>query len=422
MRPVVVPATAREGRANEPAALAGLAGRGFGETVRRVEEMHSAIAARSFGARGDSAGPVRTIHDGIAAASYGSVRAVGGALGVIGELALRARPPADAGEKLSRSPRGSLALAALNGFLGDRLERERSELRFETELREGGSVVPADRASLAVAYPRASPRLVVFLHGLCETELAWRFGAQRLWGDPESTYGSRLQRELDVTPLYVRYNTGLHVSENGARLARLLDDVVSSWPRDASELALVGHSMGGLVARSACHFGERDGHEWVRATRRVVYLGTPHLGAPLEKVTHLAAAGLQALPETRPVATVLNARSAGIKDLRHGSLLDDDWADCDPDALLGDTCAEVPLLETADHHWVCATVTREPDCPLGRMVGDLLVLFSSASGRGSRRGRRIPFAEENGRHLGGATHFDLLNHPTVDEYLRAWLA
>jgi pimeloyl-ACP methyl ester carboxylesterase len=419
---MAVPATALEAQANEPAALAGLAGRGFGEAVRRVEEMHRAIAARSFGAGGNAAGPVRAIHDGIAAASYGSVRAVGGALGVIGELALRARPPADAAEKLSRSRRGSLALAALNGFVGDRLERESSELRFETELRQRGKAVPAERAALAAAYPQASPRLVVFVHGLCETELGWRFGAQRLWGDPESTYGSRLQCELGVTSLYVRYNTGLHVSENGARLARLLDDVVASWPCDVSGLALVGHSMGGLVARSACHLGERDGHQWVQATRKVVYLGTPHLGAPLEKVTHLAAAGLRALPETRPVATVLNARSAGIKDLRNGALLEEDWADCDPDALLGDSCGDVPLLETADHHWVCATVAREPEGPLGRVVGDLLVLFSSGSGRGGRRGRRIPFVEENGRHLGGATHFDLLNHPTVHDHLRAWLA
>jgi pimeloyl-ACP methyl ester carboxylesterase len=313
--------------------------------------MHAAITARSFGAQPAVAEAVRAVHDGIAAASYASVRAVGGGLGAAASAALRARPPADPSQALSRSKPGSLALAALNGFLGFRLERE-----------------------------------------------------------------------LGVTPLYVRYNSGLHVSENGARLARLLDDVVSSWPCEVSELALVGHSMGGLVARSACHLAERDGGEWVPATRKVVYLGTPHLGAPLEKLTNVAAWGLAALPETRPVATVLNARSAGIKDLRYGSLLHEDWADCDPDALLGDRCGDVPLLETADHHWVCATLTRKPDGPLGRLVGDLLVLFSSGSGRGGRRGRRIPLVEENGHHLGGATHFDLLNHPVVDEHLRAWLA
>jgi pimeloyl-ACP methyl ester carboxylesterase len=409
-------------QANEPAALASLAGRGFGEAVRRVEEMHAAITARSFGAQPDVAEAVRAVHDGIAAASYASVRAVGGGLGAAASAALRARPPADAPQALSRSRPGSLALAALNGFLGDRLERECSQLRIETELRERGRAVPADQASLADAYPHASPRLVVFVHGLCESEAAWCFGAERLWGDPESTYGSRLERDLGVTPLYVRYNSGLHVSENGARLARLLDDVVRSWPCEVSELALVGHSMGGLVARSACHLAERDGGEWVPATRKVVYLGTPHLGAPLEKLTNVAAWGLAALPETRPVAKVLNARSAGIKDLRYGSLLDEDWADCDPDALLGDRCGDVRLLETADHHWVCATLTREPDGPLGRLVGDLLVLFSSGSGRGGRRGRRIPLVEENGHHLGGATHFDLLNHPVVDEHLRGWLA
>jgi pimeloyl-ACP methyl ester carboxylesterase len=384
--------------------------------------MHSAIAARSFGLQPSVAETVRAAHDRVATASYASVRTVGAGLGAVASAALRARPPADASRALSGSAPGSLALAALNGFLGDRLERERSELRIETELRKGGSPVPADSASLAAAYPNASPRLAVFIHGLCETEAAWRFGAERLWGDPESTYGSRLERELGLTPLYVRYNSGLHVSENGARLTRMLDDVVRSWPCEVSELALIGHSMGGLVARSACHLAEREGGEWVRATRKVVYLGTPHLGAPLEKLTNVAAWGLAALPETRPVATVLNARSAGIKDLRYGALLDEDWADCDADALLGDRCGDVPLLETADHHWVCATLTRDPDGPIGRFIGDLLVLFSSGSGRGGRRGRRIPLVQENGHHLGGATHFDLLNHPVVDEHLRAWLA
>jgi hypothetical protein len=409
-------------RANEPAALAGLAGRGFGEVVRRVEEVHTAIAARAFRAQGEGAAPVRAIHDGIAAGSYGAVRIAGGAVGALAAAALRARRRADADARLSGSHAGSLALAALNGFLGDRLERERSELRIGTELRVDGRRVAPDRSSLTAAYSDATPRLAVFVHGLCETEGAWWFGAERLWGDPDSTYGSRLGRELDLTPVYVRYNSGLHISQNGARLARLLEQVVDAWPCEVSEIALVGHSMGGLVARSACHLGERDGRRWVPAVRKVVYLGTPHLGAPLEQLTNVAAWGLAALPETRPVATVLNSRSAGIKDLRRGSLLDEDWAGRDPDALLGDPCKDVPLLETADHYVVCATVTRNPDAPLGRLAGDLLVLCASGSGRGRRRGRRIPIVEENRRHLGGATHFDLLNHPSVNEHLRDWLA
>jgi pimeloyl-ACP methyl ester carboxylesterase len=416
------PAATLEAHANEPAAAASLAGRGFAEAVRRLEETHEAIAARSFGAAGAQALPARSIHDAITAASYGAVRIAGSAVGTTAAAALRARPPQAAADRISASRVGALVLGALNGLIGDRLDAEHRELSIPTELRLRGRPVPVERSSLAGAYPEATARLVVFVHGLCETEAAWWLGAERRWGDPDSTYGSRIQRDIGLTPLYVRYNTGLHVSESGARLARLLEDLVGEWPRAVSDLAIVGHSMGGLVARSACAQGERDGHRWIAATKRIVYLGTPHLGAPLEKLTNVAAAGLAAVPETRPVATVLRTRSAGIKDLRYGALLEDDWVDCDPDALLGDPCSEVPLLASAEHYAVCATVTRKPEAPLGRMVGDLLVLYASGSGRGGRRRRRIRFAEENGSHLPSATHFDLLNHPEVDELLHAWLA
>jgi pimeloyl-ACP methyl ester carboxylesterase len=419
---MTAPSATLEARVNEPAAVASLAGRGFAEAVRRMQEAHEAIATRSFGASGAEASPARAIHDAIAAASYGTVRLAGSAVGAAAAAALRAHPPRAAANRISASRPGALALGALNGLIGDRLDAERSELSIPTELRHRGRPVPVERSSLAGAYPDATSRLVVFVHGLCETEGAWWLGAERRWADPDSTYGSRLQRDLGLTPLYVRYNTGLHVSESGGRLARLLEDLVAEWPREVSDLAIVGHSMGGLVARSACAQGEREGHRWIAPTKRVVYLGTPHLGAPLEKLTNVTAAGLAALPETRPVATVLRTRSAGIKDLRYGALLEDDWVDCDPDALLGDPCSEVPLLATAEHHAICATVTRNPEAPLGRVVGDLLVLYESGSGRGGRRGRRIPFVEENGRHVPTATHFDLLNHPEVDELLRTWLA
>ncbi len=144
------------------------------------------------------------------------------------------------------------------------------------------------------------------------------------------------------------------------------------------------------------------------------------MGAPLEQAVHVLSAGLARLPETRPVANLLRRRSGGIRDLRQGSLVDEDWRDCDPDALRAAACAEVPLLEGATHCFVSATITRSQRHPLGRLLGDTLVLAPSASGRS--RTRRIPFEEEYGMHVGGASHFALLNHPAVYEKLRAWLA
>ena len=217
----------------------------------------------------------------------------------------------------------------------------------------------------------------------------------------------------------MRYNSGRHISENGESLADLLEELVAAWPLEVEEIALVGHSMGGLVARSACHAGAQRGDAWVERVRRVISLGSPHMGAPLAQGVHWGAAALWRLPETRPFAAFLRRRSAGIRDLRQGSLVDADWRDCDPDALRASACAELPLLDGATHCFVAATLTRSPRHPLARLLGDCLVLEPSASGRS--RTRRLPFEAEYGMHLGGTHHLALLKHPAVYAKLRDWL-
>jgi pimeloyl-ACP methyl ester carboxylesterase len=209
------------------------------------------------------------------------------------------------------------------------------------------------------------------------------------------------------------------VSDNGRRLAEALESVVLGWPVEVSEIALVGHSMGGLVARSACHYGQAEGHAWTARLRHVFCLGTPHLGAPLERAANAFGWTLGRLPETRPFADMVNARSAGIKDLRYGNCVEEDWCDCQPDEFLRDRCREVPFLPTASYYFIGATLARDPDSRLGSLVGDLLVQFPSASGNGPKR--RIPFEIDHGRHVSPLHHFQLLNHPAVYDQIRDWL-
>jgi hypothetical protein len=173
------------------------------------------------------------------------------------------------------------------------------------------------------------------------------------------------------------------------------------------------------VARSACHQASERGDAWVDRVRHVVSLGSPHMGAPLAQGVHWASAALDALPETRPLASFLRRRSAGIRDLRQGSLVDADWRDRDPDALRAEVCQEVPLLEGVTHCFVAATVTGNTRHPVSRLLGDCLVLEDSASGRS--RSRRIPYEAEHGMVLGGTHHIALLNHPAVYDRLRVWL-
>ena len=383
--------------------------------------IHQAIAGRVFRAVGPGAALVRPMHEAITRGVYKGLGLGTRAIGLAAQAAVARR---DA-PMLSTTPHGSALIAAVTGLRGDALEAEGSPLCQPMAVRANGEPVALDTDALRMAFPDATPRIVVFLHGLMETEFSWgdhRGGAGHARGlrKAQETYGSRLARELGCTPVYVRFNSGRHISENGRSLSELIEELVAAWPGGADELALVGHSMGGLVAHSACCHAAQDDADWVRLVRHSVSLGSPHMGAPLEQAVHVLSAGLAALPETRPFANFLRRRSGGIRDLRHGSLVDEDWRDRDPDTLRAAACAEVPLVEGVTHCFVSATITRGDRHPLGRLLGDTLVLVPSASGRS--RTRRIPFDEEYGMHVGGATHFALLNHPAVYERLRDWLA
>jgi pimeloyl-ACP methyl ester carboxylesterase len=399
---------------NESRALVRLTFDELGGAAGGLWGFHSAVSGRVF--RWVPGGRViQRAHDGIAGSVYSGLRGGTSALGRrASNLAVRGGQAIDR-PALSTTPIGSGVIAAVNGLIGDVLEREGSELHQPMSVRVGGATVAPDRDALAEAFPNAAPRLVVFVHGLMGTEFGWRLGA----GPAGQTYGTRLERDIGCTPVYVRYNSGRHVSQNGRSLADLLEEVVAQWPVEVEEVALIGHSMGGLVSRSACYQAAEDHYDWVRRVRHTVSLGSPHMGAPLEQAVHFLSAGLHALPETRPVSTFLRRRSVGIRDLRRGSLVDEDWRDCDPDALRAAACKEIPLLDGATHCFVAATVTRSERHPLGRMIGDTLVLNASASGRS--RARRIPFEADHGVHLGGTHHLALLNHPAVYERLRGWL-
>ena len=397
---------------NEVRALSALAFDDLRRFPGALRDMHLGIADRAFRGAGPAALPAKFIHDAISSRAYGAIGTGVSGLGRAVDVAMK-RGGVGEQVSLSTTQKGSFVLAVLNGLIGDQLDREGNVLAQAASARMHGERIGLDQLSLRDAFPRATPRLAVFIHGLTGDEFCWTWGA-------EDAYGSRLASDLGCTPVYLRYNSGLHISENGLAVAQLLEELVEEWPVEVDEIALVGHSMGGLVARSASHQSRQHEQTWVRHVRQIVSLGTPHLGAPLEQGAHLAAVALHKLPETRMLGGFLKRRSAGIRDLRYGSLVDEDWRGCDPEALRAAACQEVPLLPWATHYFVSATVTRNPSHPLGRLLGDILVLKPSATGQD--RTRRIAFREEHGHHIGGTHHLALLNHPEVYGCLRGWLA
>src|SRR3954468_17817651 len=395
---------------------------GFAGSIAATERD---IAGRAF-KRVPLGTPIRFVHDTVSRGIVGALAGGTTAVGRTAETLVGLRPRSE--RPLSANPFGGFGLSVLNGLIGDRLEREASPLQEPMSVRVDGLPVRPEADALAVAFPAAMPRLVVFVHGLMGNELGWRLRGGHGRRPPAAgpppggggrRHGARRGGGRGGPPSYVPYNSGRHISENGRSLADLLDAVVGAWPLEVGEVALVGHSMGGLVARSAGYHAAQENAAWVRHVRRVVSLGSPHMGAPLEQAAHMGAYAFGLLPETRMMSTFLRRRSSGIRDLRQGSLGDEDWRDRDPEALRAAACQEIPLLEGATHCFVSATVTRSARHPVGRVVGDTLVLTPSASGRS--RTRKLGFEDEHGLHVGATNHIALLNHPAVYGKLREWL-
>jgi len=332
--------------------------------VAPIQGMHRVISARWFGAAGQAATPVKRVHDAVSDVVYGSIRVGGAAVGHI----LDSRIP-------DTSPTSESVQSVVNGLWGDALGRYGGQLEIPMSVRDrsGASVVlPTD---LGGAFPDATGHLVVLVHGLVETGRCWE-GSEDEPGLVETLGAHPL-----LTPVAIRYNSGLRVSDNGDQLASLLEELRADWPAPVESISLVGHSMGGLVIRSACGIAASSDLRWLRDVRDVVTLGTPHRGSPLEKAANVAAWALAFAPDTRPLADFLNGRSGGIKDLRFGSVGEDDWRGTDPDVLLSNTVGDHPLSSGIRHHFVAGVATADPAHPFGAAVGDLVVRANSATGR-----------------------------------------
>ncbi|MBK8469668.1 MAG: hypothetical protein WAR57_14835 [Candidatus Phosphoribacter sp.] len=307
-------------------------------------------------------------------------------------------------------------VSVLNGVYGDRLNERRSPLSLPMSLRADGRDVPATADGMRAAYPAATGLVVVFVHGLVETDAWWDIRSERNWRRPGESYSGKLRAGGTWTPVQVRYNTGLRVSDNGRRLDALLEGLVAGWPVPVRSLVLVGHSMGGLVLHSAlAQAGPSSG--WSALVRVTVTLGTPHQGAALVRGVARLSPALAKVPETRWLAEVIASRPPGIGDLGHGNLLADDWRDLDPASLTA-VAGVVPLATGVRHCVVIGTVPSKRDGLLADWVGDLLVRPGDArpaTQRGSVEDKDV-------RVVGGASHLDLLNHPAVYLHLTDWLA
>jgi len=372
-----------------------------------VETMHHNIL-RTPGVLGEATQePASGITGFVYKTVRGVTRLVGGSIdAVLGRLV-----PVFDGEASSQEREA--VLAALNGVLGDHLQAGANPLAIAMRLRRGGQALELNRAALAKAIPAATGKVLLLVHGLCMNDLQWR--------RKEHDHGAALATDAGFTPVYLHYNTGLHISANGRALAAQIEALLRAWPVHVDELAILAHSMGGLVARSACHYGELAQHDWLRHLSKLVFLGTPHHGAALERGGNWVDLLLDASPYTTAFARLGKIRSAGITDLRHGSVVDEDWEDRDRFARSRKPRPVVPLPAQVKCYAIAASIANRHGKLSERLLGDGLVSIASALGE-YPRGRRNLALPKRRQWIGyGMNHMDLLDRGAVYARIKRWM-
>jgi len=301
-------------------------------------------------------------------------------------------------------------LSALNGVVGDHLVATGNPLAIPMRLRVNGIPLQLKRRALAAEISRPSGRVAILVHGLCLNE--------RQWNRKGHDHGTALARDLGYTPLYLHYNTGLHISTNGRAFAEMLDVLVKQWPVPIEELTIIGHSMGGLVARSACHYAMEAAQAWRPRLRNLIFLGTPHHGVPLERGGQWVDFLIGKSPYTAPFTRLGRIRSAGITDLRYGNVIDEDWEGHDRFNHAGDTRQVVPLPPDVRCHAIAGTAGPQVG---GAIIGDGFVPVGSALGQHEEPSRDLALPKSRQRIARSINHLELLNRPEVYKQIRKWL-
>lgn len=381
------------------------------EGVRATTDLAENVHANVLGVPARvlvGAGGTRT--RGIARLAYSAVRGTSDLVGsgLEGALTKLSRHlPEDAA-----SPRRDAMLAVLNGVLGDHLQTSGNPLAIQATLRSQGQPLRRDGQGRLIAPPAATEKLLIQVHGLCMNAAQWRHQGH--------DHGAQLAADHGYTAVHFHYNTGLTIASNGRELARWLQGLLAAWPVPIERFAILAHSMGGLVTRAALLEADAQSQAWVQQLDQVVFLGTPHHGAPLERAGHLLQATLGLTPWTAPFVRIGALRSAGIRDLRHGSLTD-------PLSITQAVTASprhsvFHPLPSGIRGYAVAGSTQAAASNRRMPRGDGLVPITSALGehRDPRRSLHLPPAHT--LRVMGTGHLALLSSPDVYRQLEHWLA
>ena len=387
-----------------------LATRATTGVTRIVEGVHHSV----LNTKGLPGGKV--IHV-ISSLVYKSVHAATFAVGKGVDAALSKLQPLleSAEDDEPNTPRREAVLAALNGVMGDRLVATDNQFATIMTLRYPGNALTRDEPPPMSA---ATGKVLLLIHGLCMNDLQWQTNRDKTVHD----HGEALATALGYTPVYLRYNSGLHTSVNGRELSAQLEQLTTHWPVPIEELTVVAHSMGGLLARSAVHYARQAGLQWPDQLKNIVFLGTPHHGAPLEQAGNWLDVIIGSTPYSAPFTRLVQLRSAGITDLRHGHVLDEDWQDHDRFEHKPDSRATAPLPDGVACYTVAATTAAKRSLLADRLIGDGLVPLRSALGQHNNAHQYLAFEQGSQWIVYQTNHMELLSSQAVSNQMIEWLS
>lgn len=296
---------------------------------------------------------------------------------------------------------------ALNGVLGDHMLQSQNPLALP--------MVMYDRYG-QLQRGELSGRVVILIHGLCMNHLSWAPGESSGLGE------HILYHQQQANVLYLNYNTGRRISSNGRSFSNLLEKLISNNPR-ITEIDLIGHSMGGLVSRSALFYGKQSTCKWIDYVENLVCIGSPHQGAVLERLGFMLQEKVGQIPFASVLAQLGNLRSAGIIDLRHGSVRDDDWEHLEARIGQMDDCRKpAPLPSRIKTYLIAGTLERESSSSKTlEAIGDYLVSVKSALGDHPHPQFRLKVPEDHKAVFYGLNHMEIQYHPKVREQIIAWV-
>ena len=373
-----------------------------------VEAMHQRIVHPPF----LPATPIQNLISNIASITFKNIRWSTRLIGsgtdkALGQLA------SVLGETKATDEREAIR-SVLNGVIGDYLEKNDNPLKIKMQFRHQGKAISLAPKSFEKTYPTINGKILLMVHGSCLNDLQWT--------RKEHNHGTALAEELQLTPIFLHYNSGRHISTNGQAFHKLLEELVQHWPVQVEELIILAHSMGGLVSRSAIHYGQQEQQSWTQHLKKIIFLGTPHHGAPLEKAGNFLDVVLENIPYAKPFARLGKIRSAGVTDLRYGNLVDEDWQDDDRFKMQGDRRNHISLPEEVACYSIAGVAGKSTSSISSKLRGDNMVSVKSALGQHKKPSKDLNFKKENTWIAEGCSHSELLSNADIYSKLKSWIS